>query len=208
MQNLTLPKEAFRRYDETPDTDFYRTPRLVTHIDKGAVAAVAQLYREWFLPGARVLDLMSSWVSHLPSEVDYSGVVGLGMNAQELVANTRLDGWLVQNLNENPILPFPEGAFDACGICVSVQYLTDPVAVLREAGRVLTPGSPLVITFSNRCFPTKAVAVWQMLSDNDHLQLVANYLTDAGNWADITLLDRSPNPGKSDPLFAVVARRR
>src|SRR5205823_4570360 len=143
------------------------------HIDDGAVEAVTQLYRELFPPGIRVLDLMSSWVSHLPTEIEYAGVVGLGMNAQELAANPRLDGWLVQNLNENPVLPFPDGAFDACGICVSIQYLTEPVSVLREAGRVLTPGSPIVITFSNRCFPTKAVAVWQMLSDSDHLDLVA-----------------------------------
>lgn len=207
MDTQTLPDTAFGRYDETPDDDFYQIPRLVTHIDDAAVQAVTRLYRELFLPGARILDLMSSWVSHLPAEIDYAGIVGLGMNAQELAANPRLDGWLVQNLNENPVLPFPDGAFDACGICVSIQYLTDPVTVLREAGRVLTPGSPIVITFSNRCFPTKAVAVWQMLGNDDHLKLVGNYLREAGNWADITLLDRSPNPGKSDPLFAVVARR-
>ncbi len=207
MDTQILPQEAFRRYDETPDDDFYQIPRLVTHIDDAAVQAVNQLYRELFPPGIRVLDLMSSWVSHLPAEVEYAGIVGLGMNAQELAANPRLDGWLVQNLNENPVLPFPDGAFDACGICVSVQYLTDPVTVLREAGRVLTPGSPIIITFSNRCFPTKAVAVWQMLSDKDHLDLVAGYLTAAGNWTDISSLDRSPKPGKSDPLFAVIARR-
>ena len=114
---------------------------------------------------------------------------------------------MVQNLNENPVLPFPEASFDACGLCVSLQYLTDPIAVLRDVGRVLTPGSPIVITFSNRCFPTKAVAVWQRCSDDGHLRLVGNYLSAAGNWTDITLLDRSPSPGKSDPLLAVVARR-
>ncbi len=168
---------------------------------------MTELYRQHFRPGDRILDLMSSWVSHLPTDVDYSGVVGLGMNAQELVTNRRLDGWIVQNLNDNPVLPFPDASFDGCGICVSIQYLTDPVTVLREAGRVLTPGSPIVITFSNRCFPTKAVAVWQMLGDEDHLRLVANYLTAAGNWTDITMQDCSPAPGKSDPVFAVVARR-
>jgi SAM-dependent methyltransferase len=206
MEPQTLPEEAFRRYDETSDADFYQIPRLVTHIDDAAVQTVTQLYREHFPPGARVLDLMSSWVSHLPAEIDYPQVIGLGMNAQELAANPRLDQWFVQNLNENPLLPFPDDAFDACGICVSIQYLTDPITVLREAGRVLTPGSPIVITFSNRCFPTKAVAVWQMLGDDDHLRLVENYLTQAGNWTDIRLVDRSPAPGRSDPLLSVVAR--
>ncbi|MBC8104446.1 MAG: methyltransferase domain-containing protein [Cytophagales bacterium] len=207
MNVQTLPAEAFRRYDETPDSDFYQIPRLVTHIDDSAIAAVTQLYREQFPPTARVLDLMSSWVSHLPSEIPYPKVVGLGMNARELAANPRLSEWVVQSLNANSTLPFPDAAFDACGICVSIQYLTDPVSVLREVGRVLTPGSPIVITFSNRCFPTKAVAVWQQLSDQNHLKLVAHYLHEAGEWDEITLLDRSPRQGKGDPLFAVTARR-
>jgi SAM-dependent methyltransferase len=207
MDTQTLPGEAFRRYDETSDSHFYQIPRLVTHIDDAAIQTVTQIYREQFPPGARVLDLMSSWVSHLPAEIDYPHVVGLGMNAQELAANPRLDEWVVQNLNVDPVLPFPDAAFDACAICVSIQYLTDPVTVLREAGRVLAPNSPIVITFSNRCFPTKAVAVWQMLGDDDHLRLVENYLTAAGNWKDIRLQDRSPAPGSSDPLFAVIARR-
>ncbi len=207
MDTQTLPEDAFRRYDETSDTDFYQIPRLVTHIDDAAVRAVTQLYREYFSSGSRILDLMSSWVSHLPGDVVYPYVAGLGMNAQELAANPRLDQWVVQNLNENPTLPFGDAAFNACAICVSIQYLTDPVAVLREAGRVLTAGSPIVITFSNRCFPTKAVAVWQMLGDDEHLRLVERYLTAAGNWRDITLQDRSPAPGRSDPLFAVIARR-
>jgi SAM-dependent methyltransferase len=207
MDTQILPGEAFRRYDETSDAHFYQIPRLVTHIDAAAIQAVTQIYREQFPPRGRVLDLMSSWVSHLPAEIDYPQVVGLGMNAQELAANPRLDEWVVQNLNENPVLPFPDAAFDACAICVSIQYLTEPVAVLREAGRILTPDSPIVITFSNRCFPTKAVAVWQMLGNDDHLRLVENYLTATGNWKDIRLQDRSPAHGKSDPLFAAIARR-
>ncbi len=203
-----LPAAAFRRLDESPDEDFYAAARLVTHIDDAAVAAVTQLYREFFPVGGGVLDLMSSWISHLPPDVSYSRVVGLGMNEAELRANSRLDDWLVQNLNENPALPFADAAFDAVGICVSIQYLTDPVVVLREVGRALRPGAPLVITFSNRCFPTKAVAAWQTLGDREHAQLVAHYLRAAGNWEDIQALDRSPRSGRSDPLFAVAGRRR
>ena len=137
---------AFRRYDESPDEDFYVQPRLVTHIDEGAIAAVTQIYREYFPAGGAILDLMSSWVSHLPTEVEYGRVVGLGMNAEELAANPRLDLRLVQDLNREPEVPFPDGEFDGAAICVSIQYLTRPVEVLREVGRVLRPDAPLVVT--------------------------------------------------------------
>jgi SAM-dependent methyltransferase len=154
----SLPEEAFRRYDEAPDEGFYLLPRFVTHIDDRAIAAVTQLYREFFPPGGEILDLMSSWVSHLPPEVTYSRVIGLGMNEAELRRNERLDAYVVHNLNRTPELPFGDAEFDGCGICVSIDYLTRPVEVLREVGQVLKVGAPVVITFSNRCFPTKAVA--------------------------------------------------
>ena len=195
---------AFRRYDESPDDDFYVEPRLVTHIDEGAIAAVTQLYREYFPAGGAILDLMSSWVSHLPPEVEYRRVVGVGMNADELANNPRLDLRMIQDLNREPVLPFPDGEFDGAGICVSIQYLTHPVEVLREVGRVLRPGAPLLITFSNRCFPTKAVFIWQALDDAGHGALVRRYLQWAGNWENIEVLDRSPGGG--DPLYAVVGR--
>ena len=200
--------EAFRRYDETPDAWFYRQPRLVTHIDDAAIGAVTQLYREWFPTGGAILDLMSSWVSHLPPEVTYRRVVGLGMNRAELEANPRLDAYVVHDLNAEPRVPFGDGEFDGAAICVSIQYLTRPVTVLRDLGRVLRPEAPLVVTFSNRCFPTKAIAGWQATGDAGHASLVERYLQGAGNWAQIQALNRSPRPEREgDPLFAVVARR-
>ena len=199
-----LPEDAFGRMDETPDEEFYRTPRLVTHIDERAIAAVTQLYRELFPAGEEVLDLMSSWISHLPPEVEYGRVVGLGMNETELRRNDRLDAYAVQNLNEDPRLPFGDAEFDACGVCVSIDYLTRPVEVLREVGRVLKAGAPVVITFSNRCFPTKAVAVWHQLDDRGHMRLVEGYLQEAGSFGNVRSLDRSPRRLFSDPLYAVV----
>jgi SAM-dependent methyltransferase len=200
-----LPFEAFRRYDESSDPLFYAQPRFVTHIDDSAIAAVTQLYRELLPPGGAILDLMSSWVSHLPPEIGYARVVGLVLNRDELAANPRLDAYLVHDLNHDPRLPFETAEFDAAAICVSIQYLTAPVVVLREVGRVLSPDAPLLVTFSNRCFPTKAVAIWQALDDVHHAQLIEHYLREAGNWTAIQTLDRSPAPGRSDPLFAVVA---
>ena len=199
-----LPEEAFRRQDESPDEEFYRTPRLVTHIDERAIAAVTQLYQEHFPEGGIILDLMSSWVSHLPPEVEYGRVIGLGMNETELRNNPRLDEYMVQNLNREPVLPFGDAEFDGAGICVSVDYLTRPVEVLRDLGRVLKPGAPVVITFSNRCFPTKAVAAWQALDDAGHMRLVEEYLREAGNWREVHSLDRSPRRMFSDPLYAVI----
>ena len=199
-----LPAGAFRRYDETPDARFYRTPRLVTHIDDRAIAAVTQLYREHFPPGGAILDLRSSWVSHLPPEVTYGRVVGLGMNEVELKENPRLDEYVVQDLNRDPRLPFGDGEFDGAGICVSIDYLIQPVKVLREVGRVLKVGAPLVVTFSNRCFPEKAVAIWLQLDDQGHVRLVEEYLRQAGNFENVRGLDRSPRKMFSDPLYAVI----
>jgi SAM-dependent methyltransferase len=200
-----LPSGAFHRLDESPDPEFYAVPRFVTHIDDGAIAAVTRLYREYLPPGGAVLDLMSSWVSHLPPEVTYGRVAGLGMNAQELAANPRLDAWVVHDLNADPRLPFADVEFDGAACCVSIDYLVRPVEVLRDLARVLRAGAPLVVTFSNRRFPTKVIALWESLDDAGHGQLVAHYLREAGGWSDVTALDRSPTAG--DPLFAVVARR-
>ena len=204
-----LPSAAFRRQDETPDEHFYQQPRYVTHIDDAAIAAVTQLYRDFFPAGGRILDLMSSWVSHLPPEVPYGRVVGLGLNRAELERNPRLTASVVQNLNTTPLLPFEDASFDAAGITVSIDYLTRPVEVLRDLGRVLVPGGPVVISFSNRCFPSKAVAIWHTLDDAGHLELVRHFLEEAGTWTDIVPLDRSPRVAgrrRGDPLYAVVGR--
>ena len=198
-----LPSNAFERYDNEPDGLFYQMPRFVTHIDDRAIAAVTQLYREHFPRGGDILDLMSSWVSHLPPEVEYGRVVGLGMNEEELAANPRLTEYLVHNLNREPTLPFGDASFDGAAICVSIQYLTQPVQVLAEVKRVLRPGARLIVTFSNRCFPTKAVAVWQMLDDMGHVPLVEGYLRQAG-FARITTTEHRPRRRGSDPLFGVI----
>lgn len=199
-----LPPRAFAKADPSPDTRFYQEARLVTHIDPGAVAAVTTLYRELVPAGGQVLDLMSSWVSHLPGDVAYAAVVGHGMNAAELAANPRLTRWFVQDLNADPSLPLPDQAFDAALMCVSVQYLQRPVEVFHEVARVLRPGAPVVVTFSNRCFPTKAVAIWQALDGPDQMRLVELYLRRAG-FAQTEA--RTVLEGRGgDPLWAVIGR--
>jgi SAM-dependent methyltransferase len=196
-----LPAGAFRKADPAPDAAFYAQPRFVTHIDEGAVAAVTALYRDVLPAGGDILDLMSSWVSHLPPEVSYRSVTGHGMNAAELAANPRLTARVVQDLNADPALPFADGAFDGAALCVSVQYLQRPVEVVRDVARVLRPGAPFIISFSNRCFPTKAVAIWQALEGADQQRLVAAYLQAAGFGG---IAGRSSVPPFGDPLWAVI----
>ena len=201
--SLALSPDAFAKVDEGDDAVFYAAPRLVTHIDDRAIAAVTDLYRELFRPGAVLLDLMASWVSHLPAEVSYGEVVGHGMNARELAANPRLSRSFVQDLNREPALPLASHAFDGATMCVSIQYLQRPVDVLAEVARVLRPGAPLVITYSNRCFPTKAVAIWQNLHPREQAELVTLYLRSAG-LPTVAVRELLRAPG--DPLWAVIGR--
>jgi SAM-dependent methyltransferase len=204
---LGLPNGAFTKIDGDEDELFYEEPRLVYHIDDNSVAALTDFYRATLPAGGVLLDLMSSWVSHLPPEIDYAEVIGLGMNAAELAANERLARWFVQNLNRGRSLPLADASIDAAMICVSVQYLEEPVLVLREVARVLRPGGPVVISFSNRCFWTKAVAIWRALGDDGHAALVERYLRAAGFARIETHLLAEWVEDQSDPLIAVVGRR-
>jgi SAM-dependent methyltransferase len=201
-----LRPEHFRRVDEKDDSEFYAEARLVTHIDDAAIAAATRFYGQVLPGGGEVLDLMTSWVSHLPADHDYAAVAGLGMNAEELIRNPQLSEYVVHDLNLQPELPFEDERFDGAIVTVSVQYLTSPVEVFAEVGRVLKPGAPFVVTYSNRCFPTKAVAIWQMLGDREHADLVGLYFRLAGCFGASQAVDLSPHPGSSDPLYAVWAR--
>ena len=195
------PAQAALRPDVFGGSEFAFTRQ----IDAAAIAAITALYREILPPGGAILDLMSGWVSHLPPEIPYSRVAGVGVDARELAENPFLDEWHVQDLNCNPNLPFATAEFDGAAICVAVQHLTRPCEVIREAGRVLKPGAPLIVTFSNRCVPTPAIGCWCLLDDAGHLCLIAQHFVQAGNWGDIRCLDRTP-PGGGDPLYAVIGR--
>ena len=148
------------------------------------------------------MDLMGSWVSHLPDDVAYTEVIGHGMNAQELATNPRYARWFVQDLNGDRHLPLDDASVDAVTICVSIQYLQHPVAVLREVRRVLRPSGVVVITFSNRCFPTKAVAIWQALAGPDQCRLVGLYLARAG--FERVEARQETSGRRADPLWAVM----
>jgi SAM-dependent methyltransferase len=196
-----FPPGFFRRTDESSDTVFYAHERLVTHIDERAIAAVGALYERLGLTG-RVLDIMSSWISHFvtpPAEL-----VVLGMNSFELGQNAMANERVVHDLNVDPALAFDDGRFDAVTCCVSVDYLTTPIEVFREVRRILTPGGVFVCTFSNRCFPTKAIHGWLASDDGGHCRIVADYFRVAGGFDDAKVALCTP-PGVGDPLYAVWA---
>jgi len=201
---LGLPRGAFTRLDDEDDEVFYEPPRLVCHIDEGAIAALTGFYRSLLPSDGVLLDLMSSWVSHLPPDIAYQEVIGHGMNAGELAANPRLSRWFVQNLNRETRLPLGDASLDAAMICVSIQYLQRPLAVLREVARALRPGAPLVVGFSNRCFWTKAVAIWRALDDEGHAHLVERYLRETGFARIETHRLAEWIEDVSDPMTAVV----
>ena len=200
----SFPPDAFHRIDDDDDAQFYSFPRLVVHIDAGAIEALGRLYAELVSSSGRVLDLMASWRSHLPRS--FAGrVVGLGMNGEEMADNPQIAEAIVHDLNREPRLPFDAAVFDAALCAVSVQYLTRPVEVFREVRRVLRPAAPFVVAFSNRCFPDKAVALWRMTSDEQHVTLVETYFALAGGFTDVAR--RVFEPAGGDPLFAVWAAR-
>jgi SAM-dependent methyltransferase len=206
---VDFPPGFFDRVDPSPDPVFYRPLRLVTHIDDDAIAAVGALYDELGIGVAgdgEVLDLMSSWVSHFNEKPRRLTV--LGMNDDELAANPHAQVRVVHDLNDDPRLPFPDDAFDSVVCCVSVDYLTRPIEVFTDVGRVVRPGGAFVCTFSNRCFPTKAIRGWLYSSDAQHGEIVAEYFRRADAWTEPVVQQRTPVTHRGDPLWAVWAHRR
>tara|TARA_B110000483_G_scaffold107768_1_gene131427 strand:+ start:2059 stop:2697 length:639 start_codon:yes stop_codon:yes gene_type:complete len=202
--SFQLSNDAFKRIDEEADEKFYKIPRFVAHIDFGAIDAVTDLYEKYLPKTGHILDLMSSFFSHFPEKNTYDSVTGLGMNEREMFHNKQLDEWVTHNLNTNPTLPFEDNQFDAGVICVSIDYLTDPLSVLKDMGRVLKKDAPLIISFSNRFFESKATSVWLQLDEEKRAYLVKSFLIDTKCFKNIKLIDCSPAFG--DPLYAAIAK--
>ena len=206
MDNPFTP-EMFDRMDESEDTQFYTFPRKVVHIDDPAIAAAGEFMKETFAPNSVLLDLMSSWRSHLPADFLKQRMIGLGLNAEEMADNPDLDEYVVHDLNVDPTMPFVDNHFDGAVVTVSVQYMTRPLEIFADVRRVLKPEAPFIVFFSNRMFPTKAVRIWQTLRDVPRGELVRAYFQHAGGYDEAVVHNLSPNPGLTDPLYAVVARK-
>ncbi len=205
------------KLDDTDDKQFYSYPRFVTHVDEGFIQQLTDLYRDRLKPNTRIFDMMSSWVSHLPEEIEFAHVEGHGMNAEELARNPRLNHYFVQDLNENPKLPLPDRDFDAVLNTVSIQYLQYPEAVFAEIYRILKPGGVVIISFSNRMFHQKAIQPWRDGSEASRVELVKSYFESVPGFSPPEVIARqstAPNflqwlgAGGGDPFYAVIAYRR
>ncbi|WML90806.1 methyltransferase domain-containing protein [Thiothrix lacustris] len=204
----------FKRADERDDTLFYHTPRLVNHLDKTARAQLMALYGRLLQPGMKILDLMSSHVSHLPDELNELHVTGLGMNQAELAANPRLQQRVVHDLNLSPQLPFADASFDAVICSVSIEYLTQPLAVMQALARVVKTGGKVIMAFSTRWFPNKAISLWMEMHPFERQGLVLDYFLKTAQFSDLHTesVRGLPRPADdphiretvlSDPIFAV-----
>ncbi len=213
---MLLRPEHRTKQDPANDNDFYDAPRFVTHVDSGFIEQLTDLYQTKLQPNTRILDLMSSWVSHLP-ELEFAHVEGHGMNREELAKNPRLDNYFVQNLNQNPKLPLNNEDFDAVLITVSVQYLQYPEAIFAEIYRVLKPGGIVIVSFSNRMFAQKAIAIWRDNSEANRVELVKKYFQGIAGYSEPEVISKqAPIPSflqllgmaGADPFYAVMATKQ
>lgn len=213
---LSLGKDKFARLDSAPDSEFYADPRFVEHVDENAVKSMTAYIDRFLEPSDTVLDLCSSWTSHITPETKEKlnvKVSGLGMNQRELEANKVLTDWTVMDLNkDSPKLPYDDASFDKVVCQLSIDYLTRPLDVMKEVSRVLKPNGKVAILFSNRLFIQKAVGLWTGADDIDHAYTVGAYLHySGGRFADIKARDLSKRKGKlivGDPLYVVTAVKR
>ncbi len=205
------------KLDDTDDTLFYEYPRFVTHVDENFIQQLTNLYQERLQPHTHIFDLMSSWVSHLPDDVEFAHVEGHGLNAEELARNPQLNHYFVQDLNQNPKLPLEDASFDAVLNTVSVQYLQYPEAIFSEIHRILKPGGIAIVSFSNRMFYQKAIQAWRDAAEGDRVQLVQHYFQSVPGFSKPEVIERQSSlptilrmmgmPG-SDPFYAVIATRQ
>jgi SAM-dependent methyltransferase len=209
----------WQRVDETTDSTFYVDPRLVVHVDDHFIATLGRYFAEHLPPRATLLDLMSSYKTHLPPDYERGRMFGLGLNKVEMQSNNQLDEFIIHDLNQNPLLPYPDATFDAVLNTVSVQYLTRPLEIFREVARVLKPGGQHIVSFSNRMFPTKAVQLWRELGELERVALVKQYFTEADLFEppeEFEEIDRQHHSGgvlallygSKDPVYIVSARKR
>ena len=202
------PPELFRRQDESDDRLFYAEPRLVVHIDYPAIGAISAYLSDELPPDGVILDLMSSWRSHMPPDLPVRRLIGIGLNDVELNENPQLDERITHDLNASPTLPLEDGSLDAAVVTVSIQYMTKPVEIFRDVNRTLKPGASFHVIYSNRMFPTKAIAIWQSLDDRRRAQLIASYFQNSGGWGDIRAINITPQlPHYTDPVYVVAATK-
>ena len=210
---MKLLNEDRDKSDISDDEIFYQQPRFVHHLSDSFRSRLTSLYSEYLLKHHIILDLMSSWVSHLPSNISYKKVIGHGMNEAELSSNERLDRFFVHNLNKKQNMPIEDSSIDVGLIVAGWQYLQYPEKVSLELSRIIKSDSLLIISFTNRAFWTKAPNIWTYSSEEKRIEYVTNVLW-ANGWRIEKVLNEKTQDKKlfgfytseSDPFFSVIAR--
>ena len=220
---MLLQANQRTKLDDSDDRLFYSFPRFVTHVDEGFIDQLTNLYRDRLQPNTRILDMMSSWISHLPEEIEFAHVEGHGMNEEELAKNRQLNHYFVQNFNQDLKIPLPDKDFDAVLNCASIQYLQYPDAIFYEIYRILKPGGMAIISFSNRMFYQKAISAWRDNSEEGRVELVKSYFDSVKNangvpgFSQVEVISQKSNVpsflqmlglGGGDPFYVVIAHRQ
>lgn len=213
---MILTSQQRRKLDTGNDREFYDVPRFVTHVDSGFIDRLTKLYQDRLTPNTRIFDMMSSWVSHLPDDLQFEHIYGHGLNGEELAKNPRLDEYFVQNFNQDQKIPLADASVDAVLNTVSVQYLQYPEAIFAEVYRILKPNGIAIFSFSNRMFYHKAIEAWRDGSETDRVELVKGYFQSVPGFSQpesIVHVSQVPDflrmigvPG-GDPFYAVIAQK-
>ena len=210
---MKISENDRQKIDSTDDQIFYKNPRYVHHLSNSFRIRLTNLYSQYLLNHHVILDLMSSWVSHLPSNVRYKKVIGHGMNEAELSANRRLNRFWVQNLNKTQNMPFEDSYIDVGLIVAGWQYLQYPEKVSMELSRIIKADSLLIISFTNRAFWTKAPNIWTYSSEDRRIDYVKSVLTSTGWRIEKTFIEKTQDKklfgfysAESDPFFSIIAR--
>ena len=210
---MKLTREERDKIDDSDDQIFYQNPRYVNHLSFSFRNRLTNLYSKYLYSNNVILDLMSSWVSHLPTNTKYKKIIGHGMNESELRANKRLDSFWVQNLNKIQILPIEDSSVDTGLIVAGWQYLQYPEKISLELSRIIKKDSLLIISFSNRAFWTKSPNIWTNSSEEGRIEYVKKVISSNG-WSVEKILNEKTYDNKlfglnfleSDPFFSVIAR--
>ena len=199
--------------DISDDEIFYQQPRFVHHLSDSFRTRLTNLYSEYLLKHYIILDLMSSWVSHLPPNIRYKKVIGHGLNQAELSSNERLDSFFVKNLNKKQNMPIEDSSIDVGLIVAGWQYLQYPEKISLELSRIIKSDSLLIISFTNRAFWSKSPNIWTYSSEVKRIEYVTSILIDNG-WRIEKILNEKTYQenlfglynSESDPFFSVIAR--
>ncbi|MFC1824324.1 class I SAM-dependent methyltransferase [Thermodesulfobacteriota bacterium] len=212
--------DAFSRLDDSDDRQFYSMDRFVNHLDSVALKTVEKLIGELIVEEhPRILDLMAGWDSHIPAYLQSTQIVGLGLNQNELKNNKALKAFFMHDLNRDPDLPFPDDYFDAVLNTVSVDYMTKPIHVFTEVGRILKPGGLFLVIFSNRMFPEKAIRIWREAGEEERVIYVEEFFNLSCAFENpVHFVSKGkPRPSEdkyadsglpSDPIYAVYAEKK